>query len=492
MDEPSDGLDQPTLFSMVFGVANAITAPWFDPVLIRDSPVFVDPFLLDLCEEPEFEGASDQVFEHFRVLFRLVAEDPRAEIGELLRFPEFAEACLGYTEGGVDGAGSGPSRASAMRAAIGNAIRAGLESPKHFEELSLLAPRIGRDLISDITLRILAPRFMDYTARVAHELGVETEPTRIDAFRSVDDDIWPSAYVANLPRNPHSLVRRGIVLVPKVLLRELPTINKSSFEDFLYRFHIDDLRARFNITVKRQIAARILSIANANPNWVRQYTEYEDSRRPRPYDFVRDPRSVGIAYRHFYEAALLRAGLPSPSSAADVLDFVRGITHVFKIEVEENEGYTLLYRDAACTDPKDEKSVQRLFAATARGMCKQAGVFMTKESDAGAGPVDFVFTTEYQSTVLLEIKLIRNGDFWNGIGGQLPAYMRGHDADTGMVVGVAFTDGEVKHIRYTALTDFARQVGEELGFTVAGERIDARPQSTPPSKRKSAVKPPRR
>jgi hypothetical protein len=493
VDERSGGDDRLTLFSMVFGVPHASRARWFDPVLVRDNPVWVDPFLLDLCTEPEFEGASVQVFDHFRVLFDLLAKDPKARIEPLLRFPEFSENCLGYTASGVDGAGSGWDRAQAMRSAIGNAIKAGLSSPKHFEEISLLAPHIGRDLISDITCRILAARFMDYTARIARGLRLPTEPTRLDSFGVAGDAIVPTAHEADLPRNPHSKRRRAIVLTPKVLLRKLPTINKDSFEDFLYDVHMDELRERFNVQVKKDLASRVLQIANENPVWVREYTEYEDSRTPTPYDFARDPESVGTSYRRFYEVGLSSpSGVVVPTTARQVLQFVQLITAVFRRHVEQNAGYVDLYEDKECTKPKDEKAVQRMYSAIASGMCQLANVRMAKETNAGAGPVDFLFTTGYQSTVLTETKLISNGSFWNGIGGQLPKYLRGHDADTGLIVGVAFTDDEVKSVRYAALTDFARDVGAELGYTIEGERIDARPKRTPPSKLKSVVAPPRR
>jgi hypothetical protein len=56
-----------SLFSKVFDVNRPEEASWFDPVLLRDNPVFVDPFLLDLTNEPEFRGASREVFEHFKL-----------------------------------------------------------------------------------------------------------------------------------------------------------------------------------------------------------------------------------------------------------------------------------------------------------------------------------------------------------------------------------------------------------------------------------------
>ncbi len=493
MDASTDGDDRLTLFSMVFGVPNASRAPWFDPVLVRDNQVFVDPFLLNLCTEPEFAGASAHVFEYFRILFEILARNPRAAIEPLLRFPEFAEGCLGYTASGVDGSGSGRDRAQAMRTAMGNAIKAGLSSPKHFEEISLLAPHIGRDLISDITCRILASRFMDYTARVTRKLGVPTEPTRLATYDAAGGEITPTAHVADLPRNPHSSRRRAIVLVPKVLLRRLPTINKDAFEDFLYDFYPGELRDRFNIQVKKDLGPKILPIANENPHWVREYTEYEDSRPPTPYDFTRDPASVGSAYRRFYEVGLAsRMRFAVPRTAGEVLSFVRQITAAFRLHVEQNGGYVDLYEDKACTAPKDEKAVQRLYSAIASGMCRLADVRMVREANAGAGPVDFLFTTGYKSTVLLETKLLSNGSFWNGIGGQLPKYLFGHDADSGVIVGVAFTEDEVKSPRYTELSDFAHSVGAELGYTIEGERIDARPKRTPPSRAKSSVRPPTR
>jgi hypothetical protein len=126
-----------SLFSKVFDMNRPEEASWFDPVLLRDNPVFVDPFLLDLTNEPEFRGASREVFEHFKLLYRAVAHNPQADVEKRLEFPEVAETCLGYTKIGTSGSGSGHDRASDMRHAIGRAIEAGLKSPEHFEEISL-------------------------------------------------------------------------------------------------------------------------------------------------------------------------------------------------------------------------------------------------------------------------------------------------------------------------------------------------------------------
>ena len=185
------------------------------------------------------------------------------------------------------------------------------------------------------------------------------------------------------------------------------------------------------------------------------------------------------------------ASVSQPSNAAEIMDFLHFLTRHFKGEVEDNKGYELLYRDAACLDPKDEDSVQRLFAAMSRGACELAGVRMSR-TDAGSGPVDFLFTTGYHATALMEAKLISNGKFWDGIGAQLPEYMKGHDVSAGMLVAVGFTDSHIRSNRYVQMLDYVKAVASAKSLHLEGERVDARPRRTSPSKLKATIPPPRR
>lgn len=478
-----------SLFSAVFGIANPDEAGWFDPVLTSDNPVFVDPFLMEYAGEPEFDGAADDLFGHFRHAFRMLAASPLADTSGLLNFPEMPEPCLGYTARGTSGAGSGRYFAGQFKQAMLVSIRAGLDSPKHFEEVGLLSPGLGPDRISDITLRVVAHRFVAYTERVARDLGLPVKKqVRLWGYQSTDGATpKPVPVFGDLPINPHN--GRAVILVPKAVLRNLPTINRYGFEDYLWDFHSDDIRGQFNVAVKKDLGASLLDIAKANPNWVREYVDWEEGRGPRPYAFMADPEGVGSVRRMMYEVGLASAvgGFNIPTNVGEVLGFVRFLVRHFKSEVENNRGYVLLYKDDECTKPRNEKAVQRLFGAMARGACEINEVVLARETDAGMGPVDFLFSTGYKATVLTELKLISNTRFWNGPGAQLPTYVRAQDTDTGMFVAIGFTDEEVGGERYGGLKAYVAKVATESGLTLDGEVVDARPKPDSASKLKTDI-----
>lgn len=465
-----------SLFSAVFGIPDPDNAAWFDPVLTTDNPVFVDPFLLDYSGEPEFGGAADELFEHFREPFRLLAKSPSADTSGMLDFPEMPETCLGYTAHGTRGAGSGRFFAGEIRKAMVVSIKAGLDSPKHFEEIGLLSPGLGPDRISDIACRIAAARFMAYTERVARELGLPVERKRLWGYKRIHGRIEKVPAFALLPVNPHN--GRAVVLVPKSVLRQLPTINRYGFEDYLWDVHSEELRSRFSVAVKKDLGALVLDIAHANPDWVREYVAWEEKRGPRPYPFGQDPDGFGTARRVWYESGLASGagGFVPPRTSGEVLDFVLFLTRHFKSEVENSRGYKLLYRDEACTQPRNEKAVQRLFGAMARGACEIRDVHMSREIDAGVGPVDFKFSTGYHAAVLVELKLVSNTRFWDGPGAQLPDYLRANDANTGMFVAVGFTDKDIGSARFGGLKSYVSGIAADSGLTLGSETVDARPR----------------
>jgi hypothetical protein len=80
-----------------------------------------------------------------------------------------------------------------------------------------------------------------------------------------------------------------VILVPKYLLRALPTINRDSFQDYLWQVHSWELREEFNVQAKRDIARRVIEIANAQPMWIRDYVALQEVAAPSPYSFEKDP-----------------------------------------------------------------------------------------------------------------------------------------------------------------------------------------------------------
>ena len=468
------GGEFPVLFSLQFDIPDPDSFSWFDVTLTRDATVFIDPFLLEFCEELELAGAHEQIFQHFRGIFEVLARDRSASVLSSLTFPEVDEIGLGFTKWGHHGAGTGRHFAREIRDAIVHAIRAGLESPRHFEEIGLLRVGIGQDRISDISARIILNKLAAFTTRCCAELDLPVQRFRVWSYR-VETGGLPRQvpFSALLPKNPFS--GRPMILVPKSILRSLPTISPPGFEDFLWEFHQEDLRRDFNIEVKRDLGRRVLPIANSNLQWVREYVGYEEERGPRPYDFTRDPSGYVLPTRLGYRWGSDLPSPPQPSNAAQVLTFVRFVARHYKGHIEQQRGFELLWNDGF-TRHRNEPIAQRLFQAMARGLCDQNGITMAKETNAGTGPVDFLFSTGYRATVLVELKHVSNERYWDGPAAQLPSYLRAQDASTAMFLAIAYRDREVRSVRYTRLRRRLRDAAAETGFTLVSETIDARPK----------------
>ena len=112
--------------------------------------------------------------------------------------------------------------------------------------------------------------------------------------------------------------------------------------------------------------------------------------------------------------------LKYPTTIADLRTVLDLILKRFKKNVEENRLYEFLYRDNG--KPKNELFAQRLFYAVADAYCEANDVDLSREPNAGNGPVDFKLSKGYTARILVEVKKSSNSDLLNRFEKQLPAY----------------------------------------------------------------------
>jgi hypothetical protein len=243
------------LVSSQFKIRRAVEDDWFDTILDADTELFVDPFLVFREGGGFWVGAHDDIIGHFDVAFRLIADgglDPNSLSFKkglhLLTFREPKELCLGYTAKGTKGSGSGKAHASSIAVAISNAIRRGLEHPRHFEELGILNEGIGADRISDITCTILKRRLIAYTQKIAARHGIPAREHTLFAGTFDEQRLrWLSEPV-KLPTNPFT--DGPFLFVPARFLRELPVLNADDWWD---AFENEMLREDMNYEVLRKV-----------------------------------------------------------------------------------------------------------------------------------------------------------------------------------------------------------------------------------------------
>jgi hypothetical protein len=440
------------LFSEYYNIQGAEAEQWFDPLLIADTKLFVDPFLVYSSKLPEFDGAHDTLVGYFNSLFQLVAISGMvdSDVGyakalALSHFPEVSEACLGHCEFGTRGRGSGQGLGRLVVTAIRKAITAGLSDVRHFEEVGILQPGFGPDRISDITLRLLRPYFVKYTQAVCERHSVPLQP--FDVPHSVFDSnssTWLQR-TELLPLNPDN--HQSVLLVPKSFLRRFPTIHFESFYAYCTDRESELLRQEFNLDISANIDRRkVLEFARKHADVVGRYISFTEAVGSLPYDLVIDSSGV----RNWYPVAIeiSKAAPPPPPLIPpevhrrdeDLPQIVRILLNELKSTIELKGSWELLWNDNG--KPRRERVTQKLLMTIAFRYCKIHDLDVTQEAETGRGPVDFKFSRGARK-VLAELKHLSNSSWWDGFESQLPIYMACEEALHGFYVAVAHRDKEL-------------------------------------------------
>lgn len=450
---------------------------WFDTILDVDTELFVDPFLVFKEESGFWADAHDLLIAHFNRAFLLIAEgnrDPRTVAYQkalaLLEFREPRELCLGYTEEGTRGSGSGGKLGRLIAQAIVAAIDRGLEHPRHFEELGILQVGIGADRISDTACTILKPKLVAYTQQVAAGHGISLEE---HVLYAADFDEQRQRFLRPSVKVPTNPVSGGpLLFVPGRFLAELPKLNA---DDWWAHYENERLRTDLNYEVMGKVDKKtIVQTARDNLESVRGWAVDQEKQPGVPYDFERDRKGVvqwERAAKDFTAANPLQLTPPQTPEQFDAV--IERVVERFRLFIEEQGGWWLLWDGAK---DKPERAAQLVFYGIARNYCEANNVVIDPETDLGRGPVDFKFSNGYERRAHLEVKKLHNGKFWNGLDRQLPAYMSSDEVEKGWFLALRYRDGKKWDNRARELAPRIRAAGKAHERTLRGAIVDARPQ----------------
>lgn len=466
-------------FSEHFAVTRTRDDNWFDPHLTVDTKLFIDPVLL-LESGGQWADAHQELIDHFVHCYRLVAKSINKEsqsakaARRLLTFPEPYELGLGYTAHGTQGAGSGACFASTMADGIAVAIAAGLEEPEHIEEVGILNAGIGPDRISDAAANVLKSRFIQYTQQVARRHSIPLDTHQVKNTRvTLEVARWHKEEVA-LPTNPAT--GRPIILVPSSTLNKLPTLNA---DDWFYSDFNDDIRASINLPVGKAVAkADIVSWARKHPDRVRDWARAQTSREDlHGYDFEADP--IGVVQ---WDRAPVQFAVENPLSSRqvqthdDLVALMADVIENFRHYIQEQRGWSLLWNDDGTRKP--EEAIQLLFLGLAQQYLRQFNVELDREVELGRGPADFKVSSGTSARLIIEVKKLGNGKFWNGLRDQLPSYLVSDDATHGWFISVQFSNTESQQDRLKVLPAEIGVLSQKIGKRIRHTAIDAQ---RPPS-----------
>jgi hypothetical protein len=164
-------------------------------------------------------------------------------------------------------------------------------------------------------------------------------------------------------------------------------------------------------------------------------------------------------------------GPPSRVSSWDLEDWVSHVVQQFKLAVANTGLVRALWTPSGA--PQDERGVQSVLQAFLHQTCRISNVDLSKEVDAGNGPVDFKLSIGSTST-LVEVKLLGNPRLRHGARRQLPRYLQGENALCGFLLCVGFTDKDFDPDRIERVRQDCSETSRDWDLRVRPIFVDAR------------------
>jgi hypothetical protein len=395
----------------------------FDAVLGIDTRLFVDPFLIPYTKTEELKGGRDKALEYFSKILRLLLATKSKDDAtwkaakKSLKFHETPGFNFGYSQK-TGGSAFGDRLTNRVLETAYEIVKKGIEDPIIFELVGIFEEGIGCDRISDMYCRILFDDFSSFTLRVFKSLGIEVKPVIIKGRKLI------------LPTNPYK-PEEPILLVPKDILRELPIAYDFS-DIYLVCAANEELRKKLNSLLgddwseklKKYKKRGIKRFLLENPTYLSYLiSEYKKSK-PQKYNFRTDPSGEATWYERSKKITSenpIRLTLSKNPSIDDLENVVDEVCKKFKNLIEDNGQWEFLYKENG--KPKPERSAQLLFFGVADFYCEKNNLSLSREANAGRGPVDFKIA-DGNLNYLVEIKLSTNKKLIHAYETQVPLYTK--------------------------------------------------------------------
>ena len=445
-----------------------------DTQLTVDTNLFIDPLLLPASKHKEINtGAATAYEQRFEFIIKLLGASKvkgdltwrKAE--KLFSFSEVSWTCLGYSSS-VRGSGFGPELTSHTLQTAAQIVALGITDIDFFMGLSLFEEGIGPDRISDMTTNIILPNLMEFTIRQNRTLKI---PTKI--FR-IKDESW------HLPENPYS--KDPLIFVPRDIVRDLPIasdwsdISRVARENEEYREKVSGGIGKVWATMSKRRKQALRDKALKSKESFEQILEILKEVPKTPYDFRADrngeafwTRLKNIADQY---PLIVAGSVTKINSLEEAKKLVDTIIRQFQDLVENKGIWKELWSDDK--KPRREKAAQRLFFVIAYSYCKANDLDVTPEADTGNGPVDFKFSSGFNTRIVVEIKLSTN-DLVHGYTKQLETYKKAEDTQSGvyLVIDVGSLGQKYNEVQRMKREAIAAKRNTSAVYLVDGNRKES-------------------
>ena len=208
------------------------------PVSGSDIKLFIDPYSLSRRKQPWYAECAEQVYDFFDILITLIRLNQKDKALYLLSgLHESNETRLGYSPSN-QGVAIGKIQANKLYDSLrgSRAVETGVL--KDIEECNLMVAGIDRDKISDMTTNIIKYNLIKYTQSqcVLYKIPIHKLP--VENVFDNDRKEWMNDYY-DLPKDING---KPIILVPKDIVRIIPTLNANEFYNhYVLNFLQDEL-----------------------------------------------------------------------------------------------------------------------------------------------------------------------------------------------------------------------------------------------------------
>ncbi len=412
----------------------------YNAFLDQDSLLHIDPLLLKGSEIPEFKNAYTEFFNYFRLFIPLVKASKADNLQDRFfkqmvnrfTFKEIPNTGLGFSKGNTRGRGISGAISLQLAHSAYEIISGGLEDPEIFGLMQLIEDNMATDRISDMTIAILQKNFLEYTQRIAMEIGLKTVPYKFEY-----GVVFQVPFYKGKP----------ILFIPESFLADIPVAH--DFEDI-------DKVCNYNNQLKRKIAELI------GVNWA-DYRNYKKSDWKNliignkdcyeaAINFYKNLKAVSYDFavdgKNQYRDVLLQELLDEipfqrPTEYENEQDEIYKLTlamcYQFKHLVERNRLSELFYRHNRTPDETD----WQLLLYTVADTYKIAGnldLAITREDNPGVGEIDFHITKGSRANTVIEIKRSTNENLLHGYRTQLSAYMKAERTQSGIFMVIMEKD----------------------------------------------------
>lgn len=431
----------PVLFSTHFKISPAALAKegLIDPFLTVDTPLFVDPILLDksgkkVIQEDAYAGLRKHFENVVRLLMISKAEGDAAWKGAQVQLSLREPPANGLGYGTSDRPGT--SRPNDLRDTILRTIKEvialGVNDPEMISLMGFFEEQVGPDTISDLTSRVIEPQLAALTNEFCTANGIAVKKS------GLTPDIALPHYTASNGRE------RAIVLVPIDIVRELPIANDWSEIEAAINANAA-MRQRVNQflagIVRPTVTDRKDAIRNAAFQSKELFNTFLAAMKAHATNY--DPNSDALGY---YLLRDILNSKPEDFKVDAKYEVEKGIDEIkrvvkdsidmFKHHVENGNLWEELWIDGK---PKRERAAQLFYYAISDCFCRANNVDISPEANMGGGPIDFKYSKGYSARVLVEMKR-SGGTVVHGYEKQLEIYKDASRTNHGFFVVIDYGD----------------------------------------------------